>query len=106
MSFIKIDDVQEREVVPGFIGRFIHSDNMTIAYWNMKAGAVIPLHEHIHEMIVNVIRGQLQLTVGNETRVLEPGIIAIIPSHVPHTATAITECFVIDCFYPVREDYK
>jgi quercetin dioxygenase-like cupin family protein len=57
-------------------------------------------------MMVNVISGKLQLTIGNETRVLEPGTVGVIPENVPHTATAVTDCKVIDVFYPVREDYK
>ena len=105
MSFIKINDITPKEIVPGFQGRFIHSANITVAYWDMKSGASIPLHQHVHEMIVNVIEGRLQLTVGTDTKVLEPGMAAIIPSNVPHTAKALTECRVIDVFYPVREDY-
>jgi quercetin dioxygenase-like cupin family protein len=56
-------------------------------------------------MIVNVISGKLQLTIGDETKVLEPGMAAVIPSNVPHTAKGITDCNVIDVFYPIREDY-
>jgi quercetin dioxygenase-like cupin family protein len=106
MSFIRIADIQEREIVPGFNGRFIHSANMTVAYWRIKAGAVIPLHNHVHEMIVNTIEGELELTVGGEVKILTPGMVAVIPSNVQHTAKAITDCFIIDVFSPVREDYK
>jgi quercetin dioxygenase-like cupin family protein len=106
MSFINISDIKSREIVPGFSGRFIRSANMTIAYWDIKAGASIPVHQHVHEMIVNVIEGKLQLTIDNETKVLEAGMAAVIPSNVPHTATGITACRIIDVFYPVREDYK
>ena len=56
--------------------------------------------------IVNVISGKLELTIDKETRVLEGGMSAIIPSNVPHTAKGITDCKVIDVFYLVREDYK
>jgi quercetin dioxygenase-like cupin family protein len=105
MSFIKISDIQPKEIVPGFSARFIHSANMTVAYWDMTAGASIPFHQHVHEMIVNVIEGRLQLTIGNDTKVLSAGMAAVIPSNVPHTAKALTECKVIDVFYPVREDY-
>ena len=106
MSFIKINDIAPKEIVPGFSARFIHSANITIAYWEMKAGASIPVHHHVHEMIVNVMEGRLELTIGNDTKVLEAGMAGIIPSNVPHTATALTVCKVIDVFYPVREDYK
>lgn len=105
MTFIKISDIKPKEIVPGFNGRFIHSANTTVAYWDMKEGASIPIHQHVHEMIVNVIEGRLQLTIGNDTKVLEAGMAGIIPTNVPHTAKALTPCKVIDVFFPVREDY-
>jgi quercetin dioxygenase-like cupin family protein len=60
----------------------------------------------VHEVIVNVIEGTLELTIDKETRTLTGGMAAVIPSNVPHTAKAITDCFVLDVFHPVREDYK
>ena len=106
MSFITISEIALREIVPGFRGRFIHSQNITVAYWDIQAGHSIPVHNHVHEMIVNVIRGRLELTIDKETRILEPGMAAIIPSQVPHTAKGITDCIVIDVFHPVRDDYR
>lgn len=106
MSFHTIADIPAKEIVPGFTGRFIHSQNITVAYWGIRAGHSIPLHQHVHEMIVNVIRGRLELTIDNETRILEAGMSAIIPSMVPHRATGVTDCFVIDVFHPVRDDYR
>jgi quercetin dioxygenase-like cupin family protein len=106
MSFITVSEIASKEIVPGFNGRFIHSQNMTVAYWDIRAGHSIPLHNHIHEMIVNVIRGKLELTIDKETRILEAGMAAIIPSQVVHKAKGITDCFVIDVFQPVREDYR
>jgi quercetin dioxygenase-like cupin family protein len=105
MSFITVSDIKPREIVPGFNGRFIHSENITIAYWDIKAGSSIPAHQHVHEMMVNVISGKLELTIGNETKVLEPGMAGVIPSNIPHKAKAVTDCKIIDVFYPVRTDY-
>lgn len=106
MTFINTKDLKPKEIVPGFKGRFIHSENITIAYWDIKAGSAIPVHHHVHEMIVNVLSGKLQLTIGDESKVLEEGMVGIIPSHVPHTAMAITDCKIMDVFYPVRADYN
>jgi quercetin dioxygenase-like cupin family protein len=106
MNLISVNDIKPKEVVPGFHGRFIHSANMTIAYWDIKAGHSVPLHHHVHEMIVNVISGKLALTVDGETKVLEPGMVVVIPSNVPHTATGVTDCSIIDVFSPVRSDYN
>jgi quercetin dioxygenase-like cupin family protein len=106
MSYLKVSDLNPREIVPGFFGRFIHSEKITLAYWDVLAGAEIPPHQHVHEMVVNVIYGQLELTIGDQTCVLEPGMVGIIPSQVSHRARAITDCKLIDVFYPVRKDYR
>ncbi len=106
MAFVKLSDINPREIVPGFRGQFIHSEKITLAYWDIKEGSSIPVHQHVHEMMVNVLSGKLQLTIGDETRVLEPGVVGLIPSNVPHTAKAITDCKVLDVFYPVRTDYN
>jgi quercetin dioxygenase-like cupin family protein len=79
---------------------------MTVAYWEVKEGSTIPVHHHVHEMTVNVLSGKLKLTIGEEWKVLGPGEVGIIPSNVPHTATALTDCTLIDVFHPVRTDYS
>ena len=106
MPFIKLSSITAKEIVPGFKGKFIHTEKTTVAYWEIKEGSSIPVHNHVHEMTVNVIAGKLQLTIGDETQVLEPGMVGVIPSNVPHTAKALTDCRVIDVFYPVRTDYN
>jgi quercetin dioxygenase-like cupin family protein len=103
---IHLDNLTEREVVPGYKGKFVHSKNMTLAYWNITAGAPLPEHSHYHEQVVNVLEGTLELTVKGETHVLTPGSVVVIPPDVPHSGKAQTHCKVIDVFYPVREDYK
>ena len=106
MTFVNVSEIRPKVIVPGFSGRFFHSENITMAYWDIEAGASIPPHQHVHEMIVNVISGKLQLTIGNETNVLEAGMAAVIPSNVQHTATGVTACKVIDVFHPLRADYQ
>lgn len=105
MSFIDLADRPTKEPVPGYHVRFVHSDTMTMAYWTIEAGAPIPEHQHPHEQVATIIDGEFELTVGGETRRLGPNEVAVIPSNVPHSGRAITECRMIDAFHPVREDY-
>ena len=106
MTITKITDLEEREVVPGIKGKFVHSDNMTIVYWNIDAGAVMPDHAHPHEQIVNVLEGEFDLIVEGQTHQAKPGFIAIVPSNVKHGGKAKTAVRILDVFYPVREDYR
>jgi quercetin dioxygenase-like cupin family protein len=101
-----LDNIDGREIVPGFHGKFIHAENMTIAHWDIRAGSPLPEHTHVHEQVVNVMKGTLELTVKDETQKLSPGSVVVIPSNVPHSGKAVTDCKVIDVFYPVREDYQ
>jgi len=102
----KVDDVKEKEVVKGIRGRFIHSDNMTVAYWSIDAGAVMPDHAHPHEQIVNVLEGVFDFTVEGKVHEAKPGFIAVVPSNVKHGGKAKTQVRILDVFYPVREDYR
>ncbi len=106
MTDINLSSIEEREVVKGFRGRFIHSENMTHAYWNIDGGASLPEHAHVHEQVVNILEGKFELTVGGEKKIIEPGDIVVIPSNIPHTGRAITDCRILDVFSPVREDMK
>jgi quercetin dioxygenase-like cupin family protein len=106
MSFTDLADLTAREIVPGFYGKFVHSDHMTIAFWEIDAGAVLPDHAHRHEQVTTVLEGRFELTVAGETRLVEPGGVAVIPGDVRHSGRAITPCRVLDAFYPCRETYK
>lgn len=101
-----VKDIPPREVVPGFTGRFVHGQQSTLAFWEIKAGHTLPLHHHVHEQITYVVSGELQMEIGGEQMVLSAGMTGVIPSNVPHSGHALTDCVVIDSFAPVREDYR
>jgi len=56
MDKINLNSIDEKEIVPGYFVRFVHSENMTIAYWNIKAGSSLPSHSHPNEQIGRSIR--------------------------------------------------
>ena len=106
MGFLDLKDIEQKEIVKGYNARFVHSDNMTTAYWEVEAGAELPLHSHDHEQISNVTKGKFEFNLDGEIKILEPGNVVIIPSNVTHSGKAVTDCLIIDTFHPVREDYR
>jgi quercetin dioxygenase-like cupin family protein len=106
MNEIDLNKIEEKEIVPGCFVRFVHSENITIAYWNVKAGASLPAHSHPHEQICTVFEGEFELTVDNMPHLLKQNNVFVIPSGISHSGKAITNCKLTDTFYPVREDYK
>jgi quercetin dioxygenase-like cupin family protein len=106
MAYLNLKDCAEKEPVPGYRARFVHSDNMTLAFWTIAAGAALPDHAHPHEQVANVIEGEFEFTLEGETRVIRPGDVVVIPGNARHSGKAITPCRIIDVFYPIRQDYK
>ena len=106
MPFVNLEDIPAREIVPGFTARFVHSEHMTFSYWQVKEGAVLPEHSHPHEQVANLISGRFEMTVAGQTRTLAPGMVAVIPPDAKHRGRALTDCSILDVFYPIRDDYR
>ena len=106
MAFVQDDHLPSKEIVKGYHARTIHTGTMTFVYWTVEAGHRIPEHSHRHEQVAHVISGEFELTVDGETRLLSPGLVAVIPPDVKHGGKAVTDCLLLDVFHPEREDYK
>lgn len=106
MGFINIEDFQPISPVPGCRMRTPFGQNLMLSYLEMDSGAEVPLHHHPHEQGGVLLQGRMELTIGEETRVVEAGSLFLIPPNVPHRAIALDgPCTVLDVFSPVREDY-
>ena len=103
---VKLSDVVSKEIMPGYHGKMIHTENMSLAFWEVEPGAVVPEHSHMHEQVMQVLEGKFEFTVGGITKVYEPNDLVVIPSHTPHGGRALTPCRLMDIFSPVREEYK
>jgi quercetin dioxygenase-like cupin family protein len=106
MPYIDLNEITPRELVPGYHARFVHTDNMTMAFWKVDAGAVLSEHKHPHEQITTVLEGEFELTVAGEKYLCKPGSAVVIPGNVPHNAVALTACQILDAFYPPRSEYR
>lgn len=103
---LNIKNLEQREIMPGFHGRFVNGENITWAFWEIEKGSSIPDHNHIHEQIMHVISGSFSFTLEGETSVFGEGDTIVIPSNYKHYGTALTDCKIMDVFCPKREEYK
>ena len=106
MLLHNLNEMDTREIVPGFHARMVHSEKMTFSVWDVEAGAELPEHAHPHEQISTVLEGTFELNVGGTSKIIKPGMVVVIPSDVAHSGKALTLCRMLDVFHPVREEYR
>jgi quercetin dioxygenase-like cupin family protein len=99
-------DYTDHKLVPGSKVRFVHSENMTLTDWFFEPDILLPEHTHPHEQITKITSGEFDLYIEGECYHLTAGSTAVIPPNKKHYGKSLTECHIIDVFYPVREDYK
>jgi len=103
---IDIWKTEPREIMPGYRGRFVHTEHTTHVYWEVDGDHSLPEHAHPHEQIVNMLEGTFELVVDGEPHVLNAGDVLVIPGNVPHSGRSHTDCRILDVFSPVREEYR
>ncbi len=106
MESINLEEIIPVEVFPGYLGRMIHTERMTLAHFSVKAGNSFPLHTHPQEQVCSLVRGKFELTVMGKPFLMEPGRVIVIAPGEPHSGKAIADCEIVDTFCPVREDYR
>jgi mannose-6-phosphate isomerase-like protein (cupin superfamily) len=103
VPFIDIDALPVKEPRPGWAGRFFHSEHLTFVRYEVAAGSDLHAHHHENEEVWLVVDGELEVTVGGETRTLTAGHVAVVPPGTDHAASSPKGCTALVVDYPRRE---
>jgi len=102
MPFIDTSSLAPQQPLPGWQGRYFHSESMTFGYYAVEPGAAIHEHAHPNEEVWHVIEGELEVTIDGETRVAGPGCAALVPPDTPHSVRARSRARAIVVDQPRR----
>ena len=105
MNF-NLDTIPIKEIMPGYKGKLVHTETMSLVFWDVDQDAKVPEHNHKNEQVMHVIEGEFQLTLEGETKHYHPGDIVVIAPFQKHSGKALTPCKLLDVFSPPREEYK
>jgi quercetin dioxygenase-like cupin family protein len=99
MTIVRIDGLSEIERLPGWLGRYFHTEHMTVAHYRFLRDASIHEHFHSQEEVYEVLEGELEITIEGEVNVARPGVAAIVPPGARHSVRALTDgrLFIVDC---------
>lgn len=106
------DNVRLEVLSPLISRRLIHSEKMMLAHVYLKAGAIVPAHDHHNEQFTYVLSGALRFWIGEHADApgdvftdVRAGDVLVIPSHVRHRAEALQDTLDVDVFNPPRQDW-
>jgi quercetin dioxygenase-like cupin family protein len=101
------DGASAKEDLGGGITRKILGygpDLMIVRVWFDK-GAVGEVHAHHHSQSTYVERGQFEVYIDGEKKVLGAGDSFYVAPHLDHGAVCLKPGVLIDTFSPAREDF-
>jgi quercetin dioxygenase-like cupin family protein len=102
--FVDVSQIESIEFVPGLQFQPVLGEKTLVNFVSFDPNTEAPMHVHVEEQVVIVTEGEFEFTIGDETRTMRPGDVAVIPSWVPHGAhTGDRTCKEIDVFAPPRE---
>jgi quercetin dioxygenase-like cupin family protein len=101
--FVDVSAIAPAEFVPGLAFRPVLGERSLVNFVSFEPHTEAPMHVHEEEQVVVVTHGEFEFTIGDETRTMRAGDVAVVPSWVPHGARTLdTQCEEIDMFSPPR----
>lgn len=105
--FVTPKDARQVEMHPGIHRRTMgFTDEAMLCEFFLERDAVMPEHSHMNDQVGYVIYGRIEMTIGGETRICQPGDSYAVPGGVPHEVRALLDSLTVDAFSPPRMDYR
>ncbi len=106
------DEMPIEEMNPLIGRRLIWSERMMLAHVYLKAGAIVPAHDHHNEQFTYVLSGKLRFWLGEHADApgetytdVGAGEVLVIPPNLRHRAEALEDTLDVDVFNPPRQDW-
>jgi quercetin dioxygenase-like cupin family protein len=80
---------------------------MLLSLLELAPHSTVARHSHPHEQAGIMLEGEMEFTIGDETRIVKAGDLFVIPGGVEHSVRVLDQPVkALDIFSPVREEYK
>ena len=105
-KFFRHAEEKTYDLGEGIKRQFIAYDqNIMMVKVFFEKNAIGSVHNHVHVQTTYVATGKFEVTIGNETTILEEGDGFYVEPNILHGCKCLEEGILIDVFNPVREDF-
>ena len=99
-------EIEPEQLNPLLTRQFVTGDQAMFARVVLAKGCVVPRHSHPNEQITLILEGILRFDFDDGTsHTVHAGEVLVIPSDLPHSATAEEDTVDFDIFAPPRQDW-
>ena len=94
MPFYNLNKLSDALISPDHsstYGPTITGEQLEVGYYSEPKGTGAQSHHHKSEQIMLILEGRMRMTIGDETRELGVGEVAVIPGDVDHEQTALED---------------
>jgi len=98
-------DVPAEQLSPTTSRRYLSTERVTIARFELKRGGVVARHSHENEQVTSVLSGALKFKFDGQEVVVRAGEVLQIPSWLEHEVDVLEDTVAVDVFSPVRQDW-
>lgn len=70
-NIIELSNHDYFEPIEGLKAKLVHSENQTYAFWEIEKGVVLPEHQHIHQQVSFVTKGELELNIDGKVTLMK-----------------------------------
>ncbi len=85
MGFWDLKTLELAEFRPGILSKVETGENLTVAFMQIAADKEGAEHDHPFDQCGVVIEGEIEMSIGEETRVVKPMEAYLIPAGIPHS---------------------
>jgi quercetin dioxygenase-like cupin family protein len=97
---------EELSLFPSVTLQSVGGDQALLCRVRYEPGAEVPRHSHEHtEQLMWMLEGSLEMTVGEETRTLNAGDVAVVNRGVEHSLRSSGGCAFLEALSPVPLDH-
>ncbi len=100
------EEVEAVEMREGIERRtLVYGEGLMLVHWTIRGGTVFGAHKHVFEQGGYLLKGRMQMIIGEESSQLEPGSAYLVPAGIEHDAVAEDDLEILDVFAHPLEEY-
>lgn len=105
--FVTPKDAKQVKMHEGLYRRTMGTtDEAMLCEFFLERGTAVAEHSHVNDQVGYVVFGQIEVTIGGQVKVLNPGDSYAVPGGVKHSTRALVDSLEIDVFSPPRHDFR